>query len=124
MRWLQKKKEQRSLFLMIRMARVQFEDDDYAVVYFEKEDSTVVAGTGPDPELGLENLVELKHQMMTRNVQSDIVDRALKPDSKARDALELAIQVGERTVVLEMCWGCDSRAASVQLLPSRLRNPP
>lgn len=51
------------------------------------------AATRIDPELGMDNLCEIKHHMLTRNARADDIDRRLKPNSGARDALETIIRV-------------------------------
>lgn len=50
---------------------------------------------GIDPELGLDNLCEAKHNMMTRNARAMDIDRRLQPNPAIRDALESIIKVGE-----------------------------
>lgn len=96
------KQEQRSLFIMIEFARVQSHSTtqrDYAIVYYEtngdqllqhKTKPTLV--TCPDAEIGLDNLVEAKHHLLTRSARSGAIDRELKPNASARDALERAVQ--------------------------------
>lgn len=46
-----------------------------------------------DPELGLDNLCELKHHMLTRNARANNTDRRLQPNSLTRNALETIINV-------------------------------
>ena len=48
---------------------------------------------GVDPELGLDNLCEMKHHMMTRNARSNDIDRRLQPNPASRDMLEAIIRV-------------------------------
>lgn len=48
---------------------------------------------GVDPELGLDNLCEMKHHMMTRNARSNDIDRRLQPNPSTRDALEAIVRV-------------------------------
>lgn len=46
-----------------------------------------------DPEMGMENLCEIKHHMLTRNVRSNDIDRRLQPNSMFKDMLEAIIRV-------------------------------
>lgn len=46
-----------------------------------------------DPELGLENLCEIKHHMLTRNARANDIDRRLQPNPTIRDALDFIIKV-------------------------------
>lgn len=46
-----------------------------------------------DPELGLENLCEIKHHMLTRNVRANDIDKRLQPNPTIRDALDAIIKV-------------------------------
>uniref|UniRef100_A0A915CVA0 phosphatidylinositol 3-kinase n=1 Tax=Ditylenchus dipsaci TaxID=166011 RepID=A0A915CVA0_9BILA len=41
-----------------------------------------------DPELGLDNLCEIKHHMLTRNARANQIDRRLQPNTSAKDAIE------------------------------------
>ncbi|KAE9418192.1 hypothetical protein Angca_009001 [Angiostrongylus cantonensis] len=87
---------QRYLFLVIKMASIQYDRQHYDVVYYEDPtpDLRIVASVGGgcvgttssrsfDPELGLENLAETKHNVMTRNARAGIAvskkTRANKP---------------------------------------------
>ncbi|VDN23772.1 unnamed protein product [Gongylonema pulchrum] len=89
--------EQRCPYLNVEMIRVVAAGITYSVVYYESEEDEAKSqngGAGPctDPELGLENLCETKHSMMTRNKRAGIFERELKPNAAARDALERIIQ--------------------------------
>jgi hypothetical protein len=46
-----------------------------------------------DPELDMENLCEIKHNMMTRNARAMDIDRRLQPNPAIRDTLEIIIKV-------------------------------
>lgn len=46
-----------------------------------------------DPELGLENLAETKHNVMTRNARAGAMDKQLKPNKQTKDRLETIIRV-------------------------------
>lgn len=45
-----------------------------------------------DPELGLDNIYEIKHHMLTRNARANDIDRRLHPNPSARDAIETIIR--------------------------------
>ncbi|KJH48163.1 phosphoinositide 3-kinase family, accessory domain protein [Dictyocaulus viviparus] len=47
---------------------------------------------GFDPELGLENLAEIKHNVMTRNARAGAMDKQLKPNKQTKDRLEAIIR--------------------------------
>lgn len=95
--YLQKEVDERCVYLMLEMARVVYGGECYSVVYYESDEepkmSASCAVNGAEPELGMENLCETKHHMMTRNARADIIDRDLKPNAVARDALQNIIQV-------------------------------
>ncbi|KAJ3362314.1 Phosphatidylinositol (PI) 3-kinase [Allomyces arbusculus] len=44
-----------------------------------------------DPEIGKENLVEIKHRLLARSHRTEYADRNLKPNSKTRDELQTII---------------------------------
>ena len=65
-----------------------------AVVYFEAGGDRQVAAppssalvTLPDPEIGLENLVEAKHHRLARSARTGIYERDLKPNPEVRNRL-------------------------------------
>ena len=64
-----------------------------------------------DPELGQENLCEMKHHMMTRNDRAGDIDRRLQPNSFVRDMLEAIIRVSARSGGERE----DRRASSLQM---------
>lgn len=80
----------------------------YSIIYYADDDDFLSAttmasrslggvahssATRIDPELGLDNLCEIKHHMLTRNARAGDIDRRLKPNAGARDALETIIRV-------------------------------
>ena len=92
----QKEMETHCLYLMIEVPKAKFHNDIYSIVYFESEalwKKDKAAVTSPDPELGLENLCEMKHLMMTRNARTGIIDRNLKPNAAVRETLSKIIEV-------------------------------
>ena len=78
----------------------------YVIVYYFSEDDDPVQSTGMsrislghpnmianhDPDLGFENLHELKHQMMTRNSRALEVEKLLVPNPRAKSELEEIIK--------------------------------
>lgn len=54
-----------------------------------------------DPELGLDNLCELKHHMLTRNARANNIDRRLQPNSSTRNTLEIIINVNFSFIFLD-----------------------
>ncbi|KAJ1366330.1 hypothetical protein KIN20_026967 [Parelaphostrongylus tenuis] len=97
---------QRYLFLVIKMASIQYDRQHYDVVYYEDPtpDLRIVASVGGgsvatassrgfDPELGLENLAETKHNVMTRNARAGAMDKQLKPNKQTKDRLEAIIRL-------------------------------
>uniref|UniRef100_A0A914WFW2 Phosphatidylinositol 3-kinase catalytic subunit type 3 n=1 Tax=Plectus sambesii TaxID=2011161 RepID=A0A914WFW2_9BILA len=93
------KRQTRSLFLMLEFPRVHADNADHAIVYYERNGDELFKHklypnlvTCPDPEIGLDNLVEAKHHVLTRSARSGAIDRELKPNAVARDALERVVQ--------------------------------
>lgn len=88
------KRNSNFMFLMIKFPRVHYDGLEYSVVHFEKDaDDVDYVCTHPeivrvpDPEILLENLVELKHHKLVRSIRSGTVSRDLKPNAKTRDQL-------------------------------------
>ncbi|KAK3098684.1 hypothetical protein FSP39_021968 [Pinctada imbricata] len=88
------KRDSNFMYLMIEFPRVYFEETEYTVLYFEKDGDEAFhyktqadLVTVPDPEIGLENLVESKHHKLARSVRSGPTDRDMKPDARTRDLL-------------------------------------
>ncbi|VDO23553.1 unnamed protein product [Haemonchus placei] len=96
---------QRYLFLVFKMASIQYDRQYYDVVYYEDPTPdlrivTSIGGVGVsatsrvcDPELGLENLAETKHNVMTRNARAGAMDKQLKPNKQTKDRLETIIRL-------------------------------
>ncbi|KAK6027857.1 phosphoinositide 3-kinase family, accessory domain protein [Ostertagia ostertagi] len=96
---------QRYLFLVFKMASIQYDRQYYDVVYYEDPtpDLRIVTSIGgggvsatfrvSDPELGLENLAETKHNVMTRNARAGAMDKQLKPNKQTKDRLETIIRL-------------------------------
>lgn len=92
------KRDSNFMYLMIEFPHIHFNDMDYSVVYFEKggDDPYTFTTHGdivivPDPEISLENLVEIKHHKLARSVRSGPTDRDMKPDAKIRDLLHTIV---------------------------------
>ncbi|XP_022781859.1 phosphatidylinositol 3-kinase catalytic subunit type 3-like [Stylophora pistillata] len=88
------KRNSNFMFLMIKFPRVHFDGLEYSVVHFEKDADDVdhvcthpEIVRVPDPEILLDNLVELKHHKLVRSIRSGTVSRELKPNAKTRDQL-------------------------------------
>uniref|UniRef100_A0A0N5AFY1 Phosphatidylinositol 3-kinase catalytic subunit type 3 n=1 Tax=Syphacia muris TaxID=451379 RepID=A0A0N5AFY1_9BILA len=90
--------ESNDLYLRLEMPVAKYDQDNYAIVYFENND-WMHSLTGcnnvclTDPEIGLENLCETKHLMMTRNARTGKIDQNLKPNAFVRDTLNSIIQI-------------------------------
>ena len=87
-----------NLYLMVEFPRIHFNNQDYLVVYYERNGDEICSFRPnptivrcPDPEIGLENLIEAKHHILTRSQRSGLSDRELKPNALARDQLERII---------------------------------
>ncbi|KHN83796.1 Phosphatidylinositol 3-kinase catalytic subunit type 3 [Toxocara canis] len=93
----EKEVDERCVYLMLEMTRVVYGAERYSIVYYESDDepkmSASCAVNHAEPELGMENLCETKHHMMTRNARANIIDRELKPNAAARDALQNILQM-------------------------------
>jgi phosphatidylinositol 3-kinase len=94
-------KEKRSaniMFLMVEFALVHFSGQEFFVIFFEKNgDQTFYFQSRPeivripDPEIGLENLVEAKQLALSRASRTSAADRDLKPNAAARNQLNKII---------------------------------
>lgn len=94
-------KEQRDSncqYLMVEFATVQWNGVDHLVIYYEpnadelsyfKSRPSIVKN--PDPEIGLENLAELKHHILARSARRTAHNRDLKPNAVTRDQLNSII---------------------------------
>ncbi|KAH7963432.1 hypothetical protein HPB52_021159 [Rhipicephalus sanguineus] len=92
------KSSSNQMFLMIEFPRVVFRDQEYTVIYFEKDgDDPCQASlpaeivTVPDPDVSLENLVESKHHKLSRSLRSGLTDKDLKPNAATRDQLNVIV---------------------------------
>jgi len=82
------------LHLSLEFARVHDDENDYTIVYFEKNgddprrfQAYAELVTISDPEIGLPNLVEAKHHALARSLRDTPTDRDLKPNAAVRDQL-------------------------------------
>ncbi|KAI1724754.1 phosphoinositide 3-kinase family, accessory domain (PIK domain) domain-containing protein [Ditylenchus destructor] len=115
------KTEDRSLYLTLETPTVHYANDSfaYSIVFFAEDDDFLNSSSTTainnrsmnfnaipapnyrttangdkhwvDPELGLDNLCEIKHHMLTRNARANHIDRRLQPNSSARGAIETII---------------------------------
>jgi len=102
------RKEDRHLYLVVDYPQAYTPNGSspYVIVYYFTEDDDPIQSTGMsrislghpniianhDPDLGFENLHELKHQMITRNTRAVEVDRLLVPNPRAKVELEEIIK--------------------------------
>lgn len=54
-----------------------------------------------DPELGMDNLCEAKHHMLTRNTRANNIDWRLQPNPATREAIETIVNV---SYVVHICF--------------------
>ncbi|XP_077555495.1 phosphatidylinositol 3-kinase 59F [Haemaphysalis longicornis] len=92
------KSSSNQMFLMIEFPRVVFRDQEYTVIYFEKDGDDpchtnlpAQIVTVPDPDVSLENLVENKHHKLSRSLRSGLTDKDLKPNAATRDQLNVIV---------------------------------
>ncbi|CAI5438733.1 unnamed protein product [Caenorhabditis angaria] len=96
----------RNVFIVINMATVRLGLNSYEIVYYEDESkhlriSASLGGvalpftrtSAADPELNMENLAEIKHNIMTRRIRDGAGDRQLKPNKQAKDRLETIMKL-------------------------------
>ncbi|XP_032217979.2 phosphatidylinositol 3-kinase catalytic subunit type 3 [Nematostella vectensis] len=88
------KRNSNFMYLMVKFPRVHYDGQDYNIVYFEKDaDEVDYVCTNPEivklpePEILLDNLVEIKHHKLVRSIRSGTVSRDLKPNANTRDHL-------------------------------------
>ena len=88
-----------------------------AVVYFEVGGDQIVQPppssdlvTLPDPEIGLENLVEAKHHRLARSARTGIYERDLKPNPEIRNKLTQILGTPATQALtgeeLDLIWRC------------------
>uniref|UniRef100_A0A3Q1GHA4 Phosphatidylinositol 3-kinase catalytic subunit type 3 n=1 Tax=Acanthochromis polyacanthus TaxID=80966 RepID=A0A3Q1GHA4_9TELE len=91
------KRSSNFMYLMVEFPRVKTNDKEYSIVYYEKDGddaSPVLTSCDivkvPDPQMGMENLVESKHHKLARSLRSGPSDHDLKPNAATRDQLNVA----------------------------------
>lgn len=92
------KRYSNNLYLNVEFPFVHFDQVEHSIVYFEPnaEQYTLFQPmpqlvTAPDPEMGLENLVEAKHHILARSARIGFGDKELKPNAQTRDILNAII---------------------------------
>ncbi|KAG7241549.1 hypothetical protein INR49_025469 [Caranx melampygus] len=92
------KRSSNFMYLMVEFPRVKTNDKEYSIVYYEKDgDDTSPVLTScdivkvPDPQMGMENLVESKHHKLARSLRSGPSDHDLKPNAATRDQLNIIV---------------------------------
>ena len=102
----EEKEASHQVFVSIEFPRFMMNGTEYTVVYYEKEaeeacqlsfDSDLIVV--PDPEMFLENLVETKHHLLSRNIRTGIHDKDLKPNPQARDILNNIVNYPSTTIL-------------------------
>ncbi|KAM3938265.1 phosphatidylinositol 3-kinase catalytic subunit type 3 isoform 2-T2 [Leptodactylus fuscus] len=92
------KRSSNFMYLMIEFPRVKKGDQEYTIVYYEKDgdESIPIPTTNeivkvPDPGLCVENLVERKYHILARSLRSGASCRDLKPNAATRDQLNIIV---------------------------------
>ncbi|KAJ0006661.1 hypothetical protein NQD34_013934 [Periophthalmus magnuspinnatus] len=92
------KRSSNFMYLMVEFPRVKTNDKEYSIVYYEKDgDDAAPVLTSceivkvPDPQMGMENLVESKHHKLARSLRSGPSDHDLKPNAATRDQLNIIV---------------------------------
>ncbi|CAD5207974.1 unnamed protein product [Bursaphelenchus xylophilus] len=91
--------EDRSLYISLEMATIYGHDDvtPYQVVFYvpdiQNEMIAMKSSGRLDPEMGMENLCETKHHMLTRNARAGDIDKRLQPNAVIKDNLEAIIRM-------------------------------
>uniref|UniRef100_A0A8C2X9R4 Phosphatidylinositol 3-kinase catalytic subunit type 3 n=1 Tax=Cyclopterus lumpus TaxID=8103 RepID=A0A8C2X9R4_CYCLU len=94
------KRSSNFMYLMVEFPRVKTNDKEYSIVYYEKEKDGTDASSVPtscdivkvpDPQMGMENLVESKHHRLARSLRSGPSDHDLKPNAATRDQLNIIV---------------------------------
>uniref|UniRef100_A0A3Q3JRV4 Phosphatidylinositol 3-kinase catalytic subunit type 3 n=1 Tax=Monopterus albus TaxID=43700 RepID=A0A3Q3JRV4_MONAL len=92
------KRSSNFMYLMVEFPRVRTNDKEYSIVYYEKDGddaSPVLTSCDivkvPDPQMGMENLVESKHHKLARSLRSGPSDHDLKPNASTRDQLNIIV---------------------------------
>uniref|UniRef100_A0A7N8XJX4 Phosphatidylinositol 3-kinase catalytic subunit type 3 n=1 Tax=Mastacembelus armatus TaxID=205130 RepID=A0A7N8XJX4_9TELE len=92
------KRSSNFMYLMVEFPRVKTNDKEYSIVYYEKDGddaSPILTSCDivkvPDPQMGMENLVESKHHKLARSLRSGPSDHDLKPNAATRDQLNIIV---------------------------------
>uniref|UniRef100_A0A3P9IUJ1 Phosphatidylinositol 3-kinase catalytic subunit type 3 n=1 Tax=Oryzias latipes TaxID=8090 RepID=A0A3P9IUJ1_ORYLA len=92
------KRSSNFMYLMVEFPRVKTNDKECSIVYYEKDgDEAIPVLTSsdivkvPDPQIGMENLVESKHHKLARSLRSGPSDHDLKPNAATRDQLNIIV---------------------------------
>ncbi|CAD5205554.1 unnamed protein product [Bursaphelenchus okinawaensis] len=91
--------EDRALYISLEMATVYGHDGitPFQVIYYvpdtQNEGILKKIRGKVDPELGMENLCETKHHMLTRNARAGDIDKRLQPNAMIKDMLESIIRM-------------------------------
>uniref|UniRef100_A0A3Q3E069 Phosphatidylinositol 3-kinase catalytic subunit type 3 n=1 Tax=Labrus bergylta TaxID=56723 RepID=A0A3Q3E069_9LABR len=92
------KRSSNFMYLMVEFPRVKTNDKEYSIVYYEKDGDDASPGLTscdivkvPDPQMGMENLVESKHHKLARSLRSGPSDHDLKPNAATRDQLNIIV---------------------------------
>lgn len=88
------KTDSAKMFMNIEFPQIMDKDIPTYIVYYEINGDTLVEPpqtndlvTFPDPEIGLENLVEKKHYKLARSHRTGLLERELKPNPEMRNRL-------------------------------------
>lgn len=102
----EEKEASNQVFLSVEFGRFCMNGTEYTIVYYEKEaeeacqlsfDSDLIIV--PDPEMFLDNLVETKHHLLSRNVRTGVHDKDLKPNPQTRDLLNNIVNYPSTTIL-------------------------
>lgn len=92
------KRKSEFMYLMVEFPIVKLNGLEYDVVYYEEEGDDLIPFrvqadivTVPDSEIGLENLVEKKHHILSRSLRSGMSDKDAKPNAAVRDTLNTIV---------------------------------
>ncbi|XP_061130467.1 phosphatidylinositol 3-kinase catalytic subunit type 3 isoform X2 [Syngnathus typhle] len=92
------KRSSNFMYLMVEFPRVKTNDKEYSIVYYEKDGDDAAPTLPsceivkvPDPQMGMENLVESKHHKLARSLRSGPSDHDLKPNAATRDQLNIIV---------------------------------
>ena len=88
------KRESNFMYINVEFPKFHYDGFEYSVVYFERDgeledqpppesDFRIVS----DPEWDMDNLVELKHHLLTHAMRKGQIAREIKPNAKLRDII-------------------------------------